>query len=88
MGNMKPNLSHLSNLSRLIETMSPDLANYDQKVLRSITEIVCDKLALVTRAEFDAQITVLKRTQKKIDQLESEIESLRERITSPRESKE
>lgn len=48
--------------------------------LKAIVESNLRKLNLVTREEFDAQVSVLKRTREKVQQLEAQIKELEEQV--------
>ncbi len=48
--------------------------------LKAILEANLRKLNLVTREEFDAQVSVLKRTREKVQQLEAQIKELEEQV--------
>ena len=47
-----------------------------QKSVHSIVQNVFEKLDLVTREEFDAQQAVLEKAQRKVDELEVELEKI------------
>jgi len=59
-------------LPESLRTAGKDIEKNFQAILQS----AFNKLDLVTREEFDAQVAVLKRTREKIDQLEKEIQAL------------
>lgn len=76
-----------SDLSYLIKKLCSDLPGPECRKLKSAIEGVCAKLDLVTRDEFDVQADILKRTQKRVHQLESEIEILHQQIHSNNDEK-
>jgi BMFP domain-containing protein YqiC len=47
-----------------------------QKSAHTLAQTAFDKLELVTREEFDAQLAVLHRTQAKVKELEQQVEEL------------
>ena len=53
-----------------------------QKTLKSGAEGVFQKLDLVSREEYDIQVSLLQTCQKKIDELEAKISELEENKTS------
>ena len=53
-----------------------------QKTLKSGAEGVFQKLDLVSREEYDIQVSLLQKCQKKIDELEAKISELEENKTS------
>ena len=53
-----------------------------QKTLKSGAEGVFQKLDLVSREEYDIQVSLLRKCQKKIDELEAKISELEENKTS------
>jgi|TARA_X000000950_G_scaffold86036_2_gene108272 BMFP domain-containing protein YqiC len=53
-----------------------------QKTLKSGAEGVFQKLDLVSREEYDIQVSLLQKCQKKIDELEAKISELEENKTN------
>ena len=53
-----------------------------QKTLKSGAEDVFQKLDLVSREEYDIQVSLLQKCQKKIDELEAKISELEENKTN------
>tara|TARA_B100001248_G_scaffold56294_1_gene37421 strand:+ start:1377 stop:1631 length:255 start_codon:yes stop_codon:yes gene_type:complete len=53
-----------------------------QKTLKSGAEGVFQKLDLVSREEYDIQVSLLRKCQKKIDELEAKISELEENKTN------
>jgi hypothetical protein len=51
-----------------------------EKNVRAILQSAFSKLNLVTRDEFDAQLAVLQRTRRKLEQLEKSLLSLEQKI--------
>lgn len=63
-------------VKRLIATVPPSLqqAKKDlEKNFHAILQSAFNKMDLVTREEFDAQVNVLKRTREKVDALEKQL---------------
>ncbi len=57
-----------------VKHMQDDIENN----VRSLLQTALSKMNLVTREEFDVQSAVLQRTREKLEQLEKEVEQLKE----------
>lgn len=51
--------------------------------LKAVIEANLRRLKLVTREEFDAQVSVLTRTREKVQRLEEQIKQLEEQVKGP-----
>ncbi|MEE8057664.1 MAG: accessory factor UbiK family protein [Pseudomonadales bacterium] len=58
-----------------------DLKGEAQRNLRAVIQSAFSKLDMVTREEFDAQVTVLHRSRQKIDALEQQLAELNEQLS-------
>lgn len=66
-------------IQRLIDAVPPGVRNLKQEMeknFRAILSSAFNKMDLVTREEFDAQVAVLKRTREKLDKLEEKLAHL------------
>ena len=61
-------------------TIKADIANN----LRAVVQSTVSKLDMVSRDEFDAQVSVLHRSREKIDLLEQQLAEISEAINQPR----
>jgi BMFP domain-containing protein YqiC len=74
----------IDNLAEKISTMfassgvSTQLKEDAQRNLRAVIQSAFSKLDIVTREEFDAQSAVLARTREKLDQLEAQMEEMKQ----------
>ncbi len=75
-----PNFDKLENFARGLHKLLPNdsnlFANELKKNMKPILESVLSKMELVTREEFDAQTTVLKKTREKLEVLEKKVAEL------------
>lgn len=53
-----------------------------ERSVKTVAQSVLARLELVTREEFDAQLTVLARTRERVQQLEAELEQLSQQINT------
>jgi BMFP domain-containing protein YqiC len=58
--------------------VSTQLKEDAQRNLRAVIQSAFSKLDIVTREEFDAQSAVLARTREKLDQLEAQMEEMKQ----------
>jgi BMFP domain-containing protein YqiC len=81
---MTNNSDMIDNLAEKISTMfassgvSTQLKEDAQRNLRAVIQSAFSKLDIVTREEFDAQSAVLARTREKLDQLEAQMEEMKQ----------
>jgi len=74
----------IAQIGRQIATALPQTAKDTQqeieKNVRAILQATINKLDLVSRDEFDAQLVVLKRTREKLEQMELTLSKLEQEI--------
>jgi BMFP domain-containing protein YqiC len=72
----------LNTLAQQLNKLLTDNKLHDdiQKSAHTLAQTAFDRLELVTRDEFDAQLEVLQRTQAKVAELEQQVEELLARL--------
>jgi BMFP domain-containing protein YqiC len=68
----------LGELARRLGDILPGKAASEdlEKSVKTVVQSVFSRLELVTREEFDAQLSVLNRTRERVQQLEAQLEQL------------
>ena len=64
---------------KLYSTLPTSLQNFENDIQQKFKEILqtaFSRMDLVTREEFDVQVKVLARTRQKVEQLESQVQTL------------
>jgi BMFP domain-containing protein YqiC len=71
----------------VMDALPPGLKNLPQEMeghLRASLQGVLNRLDLISREEFDAQVGVLQRTREKVEKLELQVKELEQKLHEPR----